>query len=79
MECVGIIMAIQIPLLIIDRRNGLGHVHVFLNPQVTNLRFDVARVVREMDNGKVRSLFGVSDGIQGITRSSRMVWRIRFI
>ena len=45
---------------------------------VAHLRFDVVLSRYGIWNG-VQILFGVLDGIQDITRSSGMVWRIRFI
>ena len=48
MEHVGANMGIQIPMLVIDRRN-LGH--VYMSPELvgsTHLRFDDARVIKEV-------------------------------
>jgi hypothetical protein len=49
-----------------------------MNRRVTHLRFDVI-LSRYGILNEVRILFGVSDGIRDITRSSGMVQRIRFI
>jgi hypothetical protein len=81
-ECVGTITALQIPLMVIDRRGVSIMSALFANRRVTHLRFDDAssrygnywRLIVENE-----VLFGVSDGIQDITRRSGMVRRIRFI
>ena len=71
-------MDLQIPLLVIGRREVSTMSTWFTNRRVIHLRFDVVLSRYGIWNG-VRILFGVSDGIQDITRRSGMVRRIRFI
>jgi len=81
-ECVGTITALQIPLMVIDRRGVSIMSALFANRRVTHLRFgDVSsryginrRLIMEYE-----VLFGVSDEFLDITRRSGMVRRIRFI
>ena len=66
-------------LLIIDRR-GVSIMSAYSRTRrVTHLTFNNARVEMDFNDGETEGLFGVSEGIQDITRSSGMVRRIRFI
>jgi hypothetical protein len=71
-------MDLRVPLLVIDQRRVSIMSAQFTNRRMTHLRFDVVLNRYGIWNG-VRILFGVSNGIQDITRSSIMVRRIRFI
>ena len=71
-------MDLQVPLLVIGQRGVSIMSASFANRRVTHLRVDVVLSRYGIWFG-VRMLFGVSDGIQDITRRFGMVRRIRLI